>query len=71
MREWFYHTGKSALKMKGVIITSIGAVQDRTVLQNETEYQYRMGFDVQLRVISETTEEIGTIEKIEIEKVVE
>lgn len=65
LRKWFYHDGNDKLKRMGIVITNIGAIQDRTILQNETEYQYRVGFDVQMRVINKTANVVSTIEEVE------
>ena len=66
LREYFAMHGYRALKDEGVIVARMEDVQDRTLLLDETDYEYRAGFDIILRVVSETSRLIETIEKADI-----
>lgn len=64
-REWFALRGRQALKDQEVIVARIGSVQDRSLILDETEAEYRAGFDVVLRVCSRVSIDIETIEMVE------
>ena len=64
LREYFAMYGYMGLKSEGVIVARMEAVEDRTLLLDETDYEYRAGFDIILRVVSETSRLIETIEEV-------
>ena len=64
LREYFAMHGYRDLKSEGVIVARMEDVQDRTLLLDDTDYEYRAGFDVILRVVSETSRLIETIEEV-------
>ena len=66
LKEWFAMKGYRSLKDEGIIVASIEGMEDRTLLLDETNYEYRVGFDVVLRVVSETSRLVETIEKVEV-----
>lgn len=57
--------GKSALKSQNVVVARVEAVQDRSTILGDTVAEYRAGFDVALRVQSEISIDIETIETVE------
>lgn len=63
VREWFNFYGYHYLKEKGVIVSNIGNLQDRTVLIVDN-YEKRQGFDVTIRVVDIHKTRIETIEEI-------
>ena len=65
LKEWFTMKGYRDLPDEGIIVASIEGVEDRTLLLDETNYEYRAGFDVILRVVSETSRLVETIEEVE------
>ena len=65
IREYFALQGYRDLKKEEVIVASIESMEDRTLLLDETSYEFRVGFDVILRVVSETSKLIETIEEVQ------
>ncbi len=66
LRRWFALDGKGKLKEKGIIVARLEPVNDRSLILDETEAEYRAGFDTVLRIISEISMDIETIERVEI-----
>ena len=66
LKEWFAIKGYRDLKDEGIIVASIEGMEDRTILLDETNYEHRVGFDVILRVVSEASGLVETIEKVEV-----
>ena len=64
IRSYFAIHGYMNLKNEGVIVARIEAVEDRTLLLDDTDYEYRAGFDVILRVVSDVSRLIETIEEV-------
>jgi len=63
--EWFAWKGYEYLKENGIIVIRIEQIENRDVLK-EDEYERRYGFDVHLRVSSQSTIETDEwIEEIE------
>jgi len=65
LRSWFEFEGYPALKEEQVIVTEVTAMEDRTQLMDGIEYQYRVGFDVRMRVVSEAVRTVETIKEVE------
>lgn len=66
-RDWLDRVGKTYLNDNGVIVQSVGAINNRDNLIT-IEYEYRMGFDCTmwfLNVLDSSTEENGQIETVE------
>ena len=66
-RDWLDRVGKTYLNDNGVIVQSVGAINNRDNLIT-IEYEYRMGFDCTmwfLNVLDSSTEETGRIETVE------
>lgn len=68
--EWFQFQGYQHLKDSGIIVLPGSTVQDRDI-QLVDYYERRQGFDVILRVGSELTRTVPTIESVEIDQTVE
>jgi len=64
-RRWFALDGRDGLKGQGVVVARLEPVQDRSLILDETQAEYRAGFDVVLRVQSEISIDIETIETVE------
>ncbi|MCM3488781.1 hypothetical protein M3689_05600 [Alkalihalophilus marmarensis] len=54
VKEWFTFVGEEYLASQDIVVVRAENVQDRTILL-ETDYEYRCGFDVVLRVTHEMT----------------
>lgn len=63
VKEWFKFYGYYYLKANGIIVNSVGNVQDRTI-QIVDNYEKRQGFDVTIRVVDVQKMRIETIEQI-------
>lgn len=67
-RDWLEEAGRLELGDHGIIVRSVGAVQNRDTLLT-VAYEYRKGFDVVLSLMNEVQEsEIETIDNANIEK---
>lgn len=64
-RRWFALDGRDGLQARGIVVARIEPVQDRSLILDETEAEYRAGFDVGLRVCSQISIDIETIEMVE------
>ena len=64
-RRWFALDGRDVLKGQGVVVARLEPVQDRSLILDETQAEYRAGFDVALRVCSQISIDIETIETVE------
>ena len=64
-RRWFALDGRDALKVRGIVVARLEPVQDRSLILDETQAEYRAGFDVALRVQSQISIDIETIETVE------
>jgi hypothetical protein len=64
-RRWFALDGRDGLQGRGIVVARIEPVQDRSLILDETEAEYRAGFDVGLRVCSQISIDIETIEMVE------
>lgn len=61
LKDWFDFTGREYLSENGIVVVRIENIQDRTVFL-ETDYEFRVGFDVILRTKREVTKKIEHIE---------
>ena len=66
-RDWFEFYGYYYLKNNGIVVNSIGNVQDRTVLIVD-DYEKRQGFDVTIRISISIKMAIETMENISIRR---
>lgn len=60
--ELFKFRGKEKLRLENIVVVTTGDIQDRTIYIAD-KYEYRYGFDIELRLIHEidrTLEEIKT-----------
>ena len=62
---WFKFIGYEYLKDKNIIVIETSEIQDRDTLLIDN-YERRRGFDVKLRVVSEITRVVATIESVDI-----
>jgi len=65
IRQWFELNGKDALKAKNIIVARVEPVLDRSLIIEEIQPEYRVGFDVVLRVTSKICIDVETIESVE------
>jgi hypothetical protein len=61
LRQWFAFTGTEHLEANEVAVGRIGNVENRTT-HIVDHYEYKHGFDVQLRTVEVLTKAINTIE---------
>ena len=61
--EWFAWQGYNYLKENGIIVVRLEQIENRDVLK-EDEYERRYGFDVHLRIVSDSMKESPWIEKV-------
>lgn len=64
--DWLEEAGRLELQEQGMVIESIGAIQNRDTLLTVC-YEYRKGFDVVLSLINVIKEETEVIEQANIE----
>lgn len=67
LKEYFDFTGYYDLKYKDLIVTNIGTIQSRNLILNMA-YEYRYGFDVEIRTITSVSRTIETIETFKVDK---
>ncbi|CAM4012640.1 LIC_12616 family protein [Mesobacillus zeae] len=66
VHQWFLFLGQGFIRDKNMAVVSVGNIQDRTTFLVD-EYEYKHGFDVQLRATSEQIRQLAeTIETINI-----
>ncbi|MBW2672319.1 MAG: hypothetical protein JRD89_02735 [Deltaproteobacteria bacterium] len=65
LRSWFVVDGCQDLADEDIVVTEIGAVQDRSTVMADIEQEYRVGFDVRLRLVEERSRTIEPIEQVE------
>lgn len=65
IRQWFELNGKTALKSNDIVVARVESVNDRSLIMEDVQLEYRIGFDVVLRVISETCIDVETIESVD------
>ncbi|KZN96161.1 hypothetical protein AZI98_08845 [Aeribacillus pallidus] len=61
LRQWFLFWGLDFIQEQNVAVVNVGNIENRTVFLIDS-YEYKHGFDVQLRL---TNEQIRTVEAIE------
>lgn len=64
LRSWFEFAGYPVLKAEDIIVTEVTAAEDRSQVLDAIEYQYRVGFDVRMRVVSESSRMVETINEV-------
>lgn len=64
-RRWFALDGRDELQARGIVVARQESVQDRSLILDETQAEYRAGFDVALRVYSQISIDIETIETVD------
>jgi len=65
VRQWFLFYGEDYIRDLNIAVVSVGNVENRTTFMVDT-YEYRHGFDVQLRLSDEQAREVEYFDKIEI-----
>jgi hypothetical protein len=63
LRQWFLFLGSDFIRDQNVAVVNVGNIENRTVFLVDS-YEYKHGFDVQLRLTSEQVRPIETIETI-------
>lgn len=63
--DWFKLSGRHTLALDNIVVVNIGNIQDRTIVIVDN-YEYRQGFDVELRVTREIENRLETIEDYKI-----
>lgn len=65
LRQWFLFLGSDFIKEQNVAVVNVGNIENRTVFLVDS-YEYKHGFDVQLRLTNEQARPIETIDNIEL-----
>lgn len=63
-RSWFDFYGLDYLRDNGLVVESVGRVENRDTLLI-ADIEYKFGFDVTIRFLSKLTQRIETIEQVE------
>lgn len=64
--EWFKFKGYHYLSDRDIVVVNLSNIQDRTITIVD-KFEYRQGFDVELRVLHQIDRELETIETYKIE----
>lgn len=65
IRQWFELNGKDALQGENIVVARVEPVLDRSLIIEEIQPEYRVGFDVVLRVSSKISIDVETIESVD------
>lgn len=65
LHQWFLFLGQTFLSDNNLAVYQVGNIEDRTTFLVDS-YEYKHGFDVQLRLTDEQIRAIETIEKVNI-----
>jgi hypothetical protein len=65
LHQWFLFLGSTYLQDNTLAVYQVGNIEDRTTFLVDS-YEYKHGFDVQLRLTDEQVRAIETIEKVNI-----
>lgn len=65
LRDWFKHIGTQVFRDNNFVIVEAGTIQDRTI-NLVGSYEYRYGFDVEIRYTRRVERRLETIEKASI-----
>jgi hypothetical protein len=63
LRQWFLFLGSEFIRNLNIVVVNVGNIENRTVFLLDS-YEYKYGFDVQLRLTDEQVKPIETIETI-------
>lgn len=63
VRRWFLFLGLDFIRDQNIAVVNIGNIENRTTFLIDS-YEYKHGFDVQLRLADEQIKAIETIEKV-------
>lgn len=66
VRKWFLFFGQAFIEGQNIAVASVGNVENRTTFLVDS-YEYKHGFDVQLRLTDEMIRQVDWIEFVEIE----
>lgn len=66
IRNWFDLQGYYELQDQNLVVANLGNVENRTTFLVDS-YEYKFGFDIQLRATSEDLQQIDWIEFVELE----
>ncbi|RYI25197.1 hypothetical protein EVU96_24850 [Bacillus infantis] len=66
VRKWFLFLGQDFIEEQNIAVTDIGNIENRTTFLVDS-YEYKQGFDVQLRLTDEQVRVVDWIEKAIIE----
>jgi len=66
IRHWFLFFGQEFIQEQNVAVVNVGNTEDRTTFLVDS-YEYKHGFDVQLRLSDELIKQIDWIETVELE----
>ena len=67
VRRWFLFFGEEYLSDNNIVVVSVGNVEDRTTFLVDS-YEYKYGFDVQLRMTEEQLKAIDYFDQVVITK---
>ncbi|MDE3837934.1 hypothetical protein C0966_00735 [Bacillus methanolicus] len=65
VRRWFLFLGSDFIQEQNIAVVNVGNIENRTTFLFDS-YEYKHGFDVQLRLTDEQIRAIETIEKVNI-----
>jgi hypothetical protein len=65
LRQWFLFLGSDFIQEQNVAVVNVGNIENRTVFLIDS-YEYKHGFDVQLRLTNEQIRTVETIENIDL-----
>jgi hypothetical protein len=63
LRQWFLFFGSDFIRDLNIAVVNVGNIENRTTFLVDS-YEYKHGFDVQLRLTEEQIRTIETIEKV-------
>lgn len=64
--DFFKHKGRDELRNNNIVVVNLSNIQDRTIYIVDS-YEYRQGFDVELRILHNIEKRIETIETYKVE----
>lgn len=70
LQEFFNYVGYYDLMYKDIVVVNIGKIQPRNLVLNMA-YEYRYGFDVELRTVTSVSRTIETIDTFKVDRTIE
>ena len=63
VRQWFLFFGEDYIQSQNIAVVSVGNIENRTTFLVDS-YEYKFGFDVQLRLSEELIKEVDYFDRI-------